>query len=117
LAVLFCYLDLTKVLSFCQPTAGEKGGFYLAALFCYLDITGVLASPQKRKRGGFYLAVLFCYLDLTEVLVSPQQGKTGGFYLAACCFATWILLEFWPAHKGEKRRFLPGNAVLLPGPY
>ncbi len=133
--MLFCYLDLTGVLT--STRKGKRGSFYLAVVFCYLGLTEVLASPRQGVREiftcravllpgshwsfgqptagekrRFYLAVLFCYLDLTEVLASPRKGDRGGFYLAALfCYLdlTEVLASLGRGERGGR-----GSLILLP---
>ncbi len=91
---------------------GKKGGFYLTVLFCYLDLTKVLASSRKGDRGGFYLPRCSDTWISLSFWPAHERGKEEVFTWQ-CCSANWTLLRFCPAHIRGKERFLPDNAFLF----
>jgi hypothetical protein len=102
---LFCYLDLTEVLA--SPRQGKKEVFtWLRSSATWILLDFWPAYERGKEEVFTWQCFLFCYLDLTEVLASPSFFLLLGSY--------W---SFGQPKKGGKKRFLPGIAVLLPGPY
>jgi hypothetical protein len=95
---------------------GKRGGFYLAVLFCYLDLTEVLASSMKVKKEVFTWLRCSATWILLEFWPAHERGKEEAF-IWQCCSATWTLLKFSTAHGRGKMRCLPGCAILLLGSY